>query len=280
MFLHDKEVLETIVIKALSQKPLTGPEVITIARQKRPAVTRQAIYSCLRILLSKEIAYKANSKYSLNRLWLKKLFWFAKKQLTLADTKDETHTLNLSQGDEMVFKFHNPRTLDSFWAHKFDEVLENHNPTTPVIIYHPHEWFWYARKKPETAFLESLHTRGTLGFFAIGGNTNTDKTFKRLWQRDWLQISTGQTFQFKNNYYLNILDDITFEVTLDEDLCSTIDQIYQTETEESKLTPLISDAASKNYKGKIIIRKNKDRAHKLAKKIKKAFFLPKGFSLP
>lgn len=273
MILIDKNDLTDLVIEALADDGLSGPAVVEVVRKQRPTVTRQAVYVVLRKLLQREAVYKVGKIYALNRIWLKKLHAFASERLSPLDKTDVVHTDDLKDGDTITYRFKNPYLMDIYWDHIFDAVMETHDPSVPVILYHPHEWFIHARPETERMFLGGFAKRGETVFFSIGGNTPLDRAFKREWQSDMLQIDCGKTYGFKPGYHLNIMDDLIFEVFVDKGFADDIDEIFRENAPNA--TERLKEVTQKTYRTKLVFSRDKKKADMLRKRLSKEFFMPK-----
>ena len=266
------------ILQSLQEQSLSGPRIVEEVRKFRPHITKQAVYTTLRQLLHKEIVQKVHGVYFINRLWAKQLLTFAQSQLLDQQIPGVVSFENLSDGDKIIYQFKNPHVMDVYWGHIFDSMIEKQNQNIPLIIYHPHEWFIYSRRETEELFLNTLLSHDSLVFFAIGGDTPLDFSFKRTWETEELQISCGEKYDFLDDHYINILGDFIIEVFVDQRFGREIDQIFKTGEKLSFLAD-IEALSQKKYKTKMIISRNKKNAERIRKKIAKDFYLSNGFSL-
>jgi hypothetical protein len=272
MIMIDTEELTDIVVLALGSGAMTGSNVVEVAQKERPGVSRQAVYAALRKLLSKEIVYKVGKKYALNRVWVNELYLFASRQLEDIGKEEAVHITDLKEGDKITYQFKNPYLMDIYWGHIFDAVMETHDSTIPVVVYHPHEWFIHARPDTEQAFLRGFARRGEIVFFSIGGNTPLDKAFKQEWGSDTMQVNCGKTYGFKPGYHLNIMGDLIFEVFIEKGFADDIDDIF---TENAPDAPEhLKEVAQRQYRTKLVFTKNSKKARALTKKVIKDFYVP------
>ncbi|NTV44373.1 MAG: hypothetical protein HGA67_01600 [Candidatus Yonathbacteria bacterium] len=274
MILLDRNDLTDLVVEALSNGGLSGPAVVAAVHKHRPGITRQAVYAVLRKLLAQEAVHKVGKTYALNRMWLKKLHAFASERLSSLDKGDAAHVGDINDGDSITYRFKNPWLMDIYWDHIFDAVMETHDPTIPVVVYHPHEWFIHARPDTEQAFLRGFARRGEVVFFSIGGNTPLDKAFKREWGSDTMQVNCGQTYGFKPGYYLNVMGDLIFEVFIEKGFADDIDDIFMENAPDAP--ECLKEATQRQYRTKLVFSRDKKKADMLRKRLSKEFYMPVG----
>ncbi len=277
MLFLKKDNLETLIIKALKDKGLSGPDIIESVAQKKPGITRQAIYVVLRRFIQEDVLYKTDHVYSLNRLWLKEMYSFAGNQLNELQKADTAHIVDLEDGDRITYQFKNPHLMDIYWEHIFDTLLETHDKKLPIVIYHPHDWLIYARKESEEFFVREFEKKKILGLFAVGGKTTIDLLFKKRWQNDFLQISCGKSYGFEDGYYMNIMGDLIFEIFIEQKFNDDINQVFSLDENDPVFKRRMHELSLRKYKTKLIISKNKKKVHRIFQKITKDFVLPKGF---
>jgi DNA-binding PadR family transcriptional regulator len=279
MIFLKRDSLETLIIKALQNEGSSGPSIISYIKKQKPNITDQAIYVVLRRLIKDDILYKRASVYSLNRLWLKELYSFAGTQLDDMQKKETAAVIDMEDGDKITYQFRNPHLMDIYWEHLFDTLLETHNPKIPAIIYHPHNWFIHSRPESEQFFLKQFKKKQLLALFAVGGKSKLDLSFKETWQNDYLRINCGNDYKFEDGYYLNILDDIILEVFIDHKFNKEIQKMYTLSETDPTFQQFMKSVSLKRYATKLVITKNRKRAHQLSKRVAKDFFLPKDYIL-
>lgn len=271
--------IESLIIKSLKDTGSSGPDIISAVKKHKPTLTDQAIYVVLRRLISDTILYKRDKTYSINRLWLTELYNFASSRLNTLQRAEAREVLDLEDGDKITYQFKNPHLMDIYWEHIFDTLLAVHDKTIPIIVYHPHNWFLYARPESEKFFLQQFTKQKIRALFTTCGKTPLDLKFKNTWRSEYLQINCGNSYGFKNGYYVNILGDIIIEVFTDATFSKEIEKIYTLSDTDESFKQFMKTVSSKRYKTKLVISKDKKKSDLLFKKITKDFFVPQSYSL-
>ncbi|MBP9772989.1 MAG: hypothetical protein KBD26_04190 [Candidatus Pacebacteria bacterium] len=274
IFGKESEKTEERIVYELSSQAMTGPDLIEYFKDVPNPPSKESLYRILRQLQKDEVIYKNKSLYTLNQIWLRRMRLFIDEHL-----KSETMNLfDMQDGDKITYKFKNPNLMGIYWAHSGHVILENHNPKIPVLIYHPHEWLIHARTHSENYFLNGFKKRGQLGLFAIGGDTDLDKTFQKNWNSKYLEIGTKININAGLNTHINVIGDYVFIITTEKSFGEKLDKIFQ---DNKSMTPTalyeLKKLTEQNYKTKLVLMKSKKEAEKWKKRFKKYFVTGKNY---
>jgi hypothetical protein len=161
-----------------------------------------------------------------------------------------------------------------YWAHLYDSVFDLHDPESPILIFHPHEWLIHTRTEPETFFLRRFSEDSKRGLFALGGSTELDKAFKKQWANPYLEVATGASYGLKQTQYLNVLGDYIFKVTVSARFSKEIDAFFKKykKVDEVNHQELI-DLCSRRDTVKMVFTRSRKEAAKWRAKWKKDFLV-------
>lgn len=271
--------IEDLIIKTLKEGPLPSMDLVKKISAQRVRATKQAVYSALRKLKKEEIVVTHGKVASLNSLWINKMSDFfaeARHHYSIANVEAEGF-LALEDGDKITYNFKNPETTDAFWGHAFDILANIMEKDEPVFIYNPHQWFLLARENQETALFKRITTQKRQILITSPGQTALDKFVRKYFDGTYTQyyLSDHELFK-KSNYYVNIFGDYLVEVWIDEKTQEKIDGFYKTNsefTEENKRK--IQNIIATQGKNKLSISRDKDKAEKIKKMLKKDFYIIK-----
>ena len=223
---NTEQKTEEFIVELLHNNESVGPTLFKEIQQKDPTVSKETFYRILRRLTNDEVITKQSRVYQLNRHWLQRIYRFSKKSIETNRGIETGNILSFEEGDKISYKFKNPNLMGIYWAHTYDMVFEKHNPKIPILIYHPHEWLIHSRVDSETFFLNRFPEDKKIVFFAIGGNTNIDKKFKKDWDNTFRQIGTGINLGFKNTEYVNVLGDFIFKISVSKKFSEDLEAFF------------------------------------------------------
>ena len=163
-----------------------------------------------------------------------------------------------------------------YWAHTYDMLFDKHDPKIPILVYHPHEWLIHTRTIAETFFLNRIKDDKKIVFFAVGGNTELDKSFKKEWENKFLQIGIGINYGLKHNEYINVLGDFIFKITMSKKFGDDIGKFFKTHNKiDDRNIIELEKICNKNDPAKMIFTRSHKEAEKWRTKYKKHFYVPK-----
>lgn len=274
-----KDNIKNLVIDLLSGGSKRTTEIISTVQSIRSGATRQAVYLALRNLIKEEIAVKHSKKVMLNQIWIDQLNEFVKKVdknylENYKESKIKNSVSEISEGDKIIYLFKDLNLFDTFWNHTFSIIIKKTNASTPLYLYNPHEWTLLAREKSEKYMYKWLERKKPKTYFAIGGNTDLDKTVRKSYSSNSIEIATGEKMGFENNYCLAIVGNYLIETFLDKKSADKIDTIYNKEENGEEASRKIKEIVNEKSKFKIIVSVNSEKSKKLKKKFEKIFFIP------
>lgn len=268
--------LEESIIEALHNKSATGPILMGILEKENKNITKETFYRILRRLTNEEVINKQNGIYQLNRHWLQRIYRFSKKHIEENQGIDPDNILNFEEGDKIIYKFKNANLMGIYWAHTYDMLFDKHDPKIPILVYHPHEWLIHTRTIAETFFLNRIKDDKKIVFFAVGGNTELDKSFKKEWENKFLQIGIGINYGLKHNEYINVLGDFIFKITMSKKFGDDIGKFFKTHNKiDDRNIIELEKICNKNDPAKMIFTRSHKEAEKWRTKYKKHFYVPK-----
>ena len=273
---NTEQKTEEFIVELLHNNESVGPTLFKEIQQKDPTVSKETFYRILRRLTNDEVVTKQSRVYQLNRHWLQRIYRFSKKSIETNRGIENGNILSFEEGDKISYKFKNPNLMGIYWAHTYDMVFEKHNPKIPILIYHPHEWLIHSRVDSETFFLNRFPEDKKIVFFAIGGNTNIDKKFKKDWDNTFRQIGTGINLGFKNTEYVNVLGDFIFKISVSKKFSEDLEAFFNRNKEitfQNKTE--LEYLCNRKDTTKMTLIRSKSQAEKMRIKFSKSFYLPK-----
>ena len=266
-----KQTIEDIIVETLARNPyITGPDLVSFIKVKRPQTTKQAVYAALSPLLRNEIVHKRKQEYFLTNTWMRYIYELLKPEVT---SNDEIFILE--DGQSISYHFPNLLSCDKYWAHIFSLLIKKAYEPKGVMLWYPHYIFLVGRNKVEQEIIDDHAQYKNTGYYSFGGATPIDQTIKKKYTSDYLRINTGADFGFKNNYFLNVFGDIVVEVFLTMELSEKIENWYQ-----SNPTIVRDNVAEfrkffeEAYPIRMKISRNKKKAQQLRKKLSRDFYIP------
>ena len=273
MLLAQKQSIEDLVAENLAKNPYsTGPQLVAMVNKTRENTTKQAVYTALKALMDSEVVAKVGHTYFLSRVWLskvEKLFQTQKKRETVRDA-----VFDLREGESISYHFPSLLSCDTYWAHVFSILTEWIDPSVPIMIYMPHEWFVIGRTEVEKDIFKGFEDSKKLALFTIGGSSPLDMQFKRDWKSEYVQTHLSDTESFKRNYHAHIFGDFLIEVFIAEELAQEIDVFYathKTATPESIAT--FEKLITKKSPVRMKISRKKKKANRLRRQLSKNFYV-------
>jgi ribosomal protein S1 len=105
-----------------------------------------------------------------------------------------------------------------------------------------------------------------------------DKHAYKDFDKNYVKMTINTDLGYKLNHYINIFGDYIIDAYLDMENAKRIDEFYK---KNKKISPNMIEELRviTNQKGRnrLVISKNKKRAHKLRKKLAKDFHIPEPF---
>lgn len=279
MIFGEKSRIEEYIIEILDLGSLTGPQLLKkISASLAPS--KQALYKSLRKLLKEEVINKTGNYYSLNRIWLQKIYDFGRRHVHEVSHLGHANILDFEDGDSVVYRFKNPFTLDITWGHLYDIVFEDSNPLHVRLNHHPHEWLMLSRPETEKYFLDRFSQDKKMVLFSFSGKTLLDKKIAKEIRGDFVKVNTGRSYGLKQNQYLSVVGDYVFEVTTDPHFEKEVNEFFNKNDLVDELAQKqIAAISRKKYSSKLKLSKNKKKADAWRKKYKQDFYVPDPYFL-
>jgi DNA-binding PadR family transcriptional regulator len=271
-----ERTLEDRIISLLHDKDAPGPSLLAKVREEEAPVSKETFYRALRRLLEQEVVSKQNEQYQLNHRWLLRIYRFSKNHIEASRGIDKNEVLSFQEGDKVSYKFRTPNLMGMYWGHLYDMVFDLHDPTIPILSFHPHNWFIHTRTRSETFFLNRFEEDKKLAFLAIGGKTPVDKAFKKDWESRYRQIGLGIDMGLKKTEYINVLGDFIFKVSVSKKCSDDIESFFKKNPEiTAENRAELAKIANRNDPARVVFMRSKKEAQKWRAKFKKHFFVPK-----
>ena len=270
---------EEYIVETLHKGGQSGPALLVVVLKNDHSISKETFYRILRKLLNEEVLNKNKSVYQLNRHWLQRVYRFSKKHIETNQGTDADNILSFEEGDKISYKFKNPNLMGIYWAHTYDMIFEMHDSHIPILIFHPHEWLIHTRVESESFFLSRIAEDKKMVLFAIGGNTQLDKTFKKGWENKFLQIATGIDYGLKRTEYVNVLGDFIFKVSTSKKFGDDLETFFKTHTEmDDKNRAELEKLCNRKDATRMVFTRSKKEAEKWRAKFKKHYYMPKNIT--
>jgi len=262
------------IINHLKNGPLLTLDLVKAIQQDRPNTTKQAVYAALRSLKAQEIVLTNKGTSSLNITWVNQMvdyLNFTKNKYVANDNQGSF--LDLEDKEKIKYYFNTAHKGDVFWTHAYYLLLEGLAENEPVFLYNPHEWFLLARTENEKSIIKSTTDKNHAFLLTAGNDTFLDKQVQKYFDGDKSQYNILHVPLFKeNNYYLNIFGDFLIEVWLDQKIADKIEEFYQTTNQWDENAEIkIKDIINSSGRMKMVISRNRTKAEKLKKTLRKDF---------
>ncbi len=271
-----KESLEDIVVDILQRGPVSTAHLIELVSKKRK-ITKQGVYFCLRGLAQQEVIVVHNKQVSLNVRFIKKMktFFETASHHYLDSSIGTFNVMGLQEGEQITYSFRNPITTDVFWWDALYALSLLSPNTEPVYLYNPHEWFLLARRESELEAIAEI-TKKRRFLLTVPGTTVLDKYVSRDFDGNKSQYHmVGEPLFSQKNYYFNVLGDFIIEVWIDKKIAEAVEHFYANIQEVTKNTiPDLISILEKRGRSKLCISRNKKKAEKLRRLVKKYFYIP------
>lgn len=277
MSLIKPKLVKESILNHLKNGPVLILSLIEKIQEDRPKTTKQAVYAALRSLKDEELVLTLKGTASLNVTWINQMtsyFDQAKKNYTQKSSPG--YFLELEDTERIKYYFNDVHKADVFWTHAYHLLLETLRPNEPVFLYNPHEWFLLARTENEESVIENTTQRGHPFLVTAGGATFLDKSVRKYFDGTMSQYHALKVPLFpENNYYINIFGDFLIEAWLDKGIAQRVEILYQTaDSWDESIAEKFSDVLDANGRMRIVISRNRKKAERLKKSLRKSFALP------
>ncbi len=280
MFFIHKKIIQDNIFEVLQKGPISTLDLIKEIKKARPGTSKQGVYDALKLLNKEEAIAISKSIVSLNLNWLRKLSRFsdiAQKVYCQDNSPFDNYFVNLREKEKIKYQFTNIALLASYWTHIVTILMQTLPQGENLYCYNPHLWFAYRDIEDGLSSLDNYYETDRHLFLVVGSNTKLNKQARERIKtlNSQCHLLDKPLFE-KSNYHINIFGDFIFEVWIDESSMKKIANLYKKEERLSiKTLKKIQTIANLEGKSRLALSRNKKRANKLRKKIKKYFYIPK-----
>lgn len=277
MSIEKPKKIEEYIINELKNGPLIILDLVELIRGKRSMVTKQAVYSAIRILKNNEqiVVYKGVA--SLNMVWINSMlsYFSIVKHNYVKSSSTDNNFIDLDDKDKIKYYFQNPLKADIFWTHALYLLLENNKDNSPIFLYNPHEWFLLARYDNEVEIFNTMARKEHKLFLTVSADNFLDRYVAKYFDNTLRQYNILNKPLFKdNNYYLNIIGDFIIEVWFEKSFSNKLDKFYKKTLKwDDAARDELNKIVSKDSRLRIVISRNKKKAEKIKKSLNKYFFV-------
>ncbi len=279
MFFIHKKTIQDYILEVLKKGPIETLDLIEEIKDLRPGTSKQGVYDVLKLLDKEEVITVNKSIVSFNVNWLRKLIRFSldAQGAYCQNTSFNDYFINLEEGAKIKYQFSNIASLCNYWTHAVATLMQTLPKGEYLYSYNPHIWFVYKNIEDDLSFLDNYYETDRLLLSLIGSNSKLNEVSKKIIQSNNTQcyLLDKPIFE-KSNYHVNIFGDFVFEVWIDEKAMAKINALYKKERKlDLKMLKKIQAIANLKGKNKLVLSRNKKKADRLRKKIKKYFYIPK-----
>jgi hypothetical protein len=230
--------------------------------------------------VQEEVINKQGAHYSLNRVWLQKVFQFTKRHTQGSESIDVQNILGFEEGDSVTYTFKSPFLMDLTWGHLYDILYEATPKEQVMLNYHPHEWLILSRPESEKFWLSRFAQDKKMMLFAIGNNSFLDKKFQKEYGSEYVPVNLGNTYGLKPNQYLAVLGDYVFEITTDIAFENRVNEFFASVNSEEEINQKQITAISKfKYRSRLKVSRNAKKARQWYARFKQDFYVPAPYYL-
>jgi hypothetical protein len=231
--------------------------------------TYQAFYKAFRKLKQQEVVAVHKNAVSLSIVWIQNEAKRIEQILTAYQLPAyRSYFGSLKDGQRLTFKFKTLAELELFWTHAILVAVEAAHENAVIISVLPHDWF--AQLRPENTELwyrllgkRNKHCAVITHADADEKRRNPDHEAKTIEN----MFGVNPLHQ-KESQYINIVDDLLFEATLDDTVLPGIRKAVRGEVVD------VQKLVNQRGTFKLSIRRDENRSTHIRKKIQKYFSIP------
>jgi hypothetical protein len=276
MNITEPQSIRDYIVAVLVSGPQTTALVLSKI-QKNQKITKQAFYTALRQLQQEEVVIKYKETISLDTTWILKLQEniFAMERSYIAGNQSGLlHFLALNDGESATYQFQSIAQLDQFWGNIQNLALMHTVESEALFVYDPHYWFFLARNNTETELLKNLTKNKRPFLMSVAGATSLDVYIKKNAQNDFIRINNGEQIFNKDNYYVTVIGDYIWEITIDMKIAHEVAALFQEYAKPSDtLATRLEELIQQKSKNKFKISRSVKKAQSLRKKLGKNFHI-------
>lgn len=265
LFTH-KESLEDMVIRLLSQGSFEAGELYEQVLVEGKKVTIQALYKALRYLISASVVVKSGKKLSVSQEWAN----------NLASLSNSGNAIpKLVEGESAHYYYKSLLHLDAYWKHLMESFKSTY-PGYPTYLYSPYGiWFHIEqRQESQVSFIREFEKEQHYGFMIIGNDSQFDRSLKRTFQSDFLQVDTWHNNPFRPTDGYTIINDYVITTRLSKKMTKLIADVYNSFSDEDSIEAGLNKILQIKDSAQIIMERNSKKAKALRKKLSKNLYIP------
>ncbi|HEX7651558.1 MAG TPA: hypothetical protein VF439_02465 [Candidatus Paceibacterota bacterium] len=261
---------EEMIISLLQHGSLPNHELFERVRTGRGGLTKQGFYAALRKLKKAEIVIVYKKTAALNTTWIERMQEFIGVMRHAYIGSDQAQIADLADRESVSYVFLNTRHLDVFWGHAQNMIIHAAPAGAAVFAYDPHYWFYIARKETEQQLVRQIEAAGRQFLMTVGGHSLLDRSIRGDFKTDSRQYHIAAAFS-SNTYYVTVIGDYLIEVYLDKAIAQSIDEIYETNPEDTQIQ--LEALLSERSRSRLRISRNHARAEQIRTRLSKPFYI-------
>mgnify|MGYP001571696364 CR=1 FL=1 len=270
------QILSDRIVSELKNGSQRGPALMEILDRSSQKYTKQALYAALRQLIKDDVVVKHRGRYSLNTTWILQLQSFVHDAARQYDVvQGGSEILSLTDGESVSYVFTNSHTLDTFWGHAQNVLLEHTAPSEAVYAYDPHYWFVIAHQDTERTLLKHIVESKRQFLMAVGGTNALDKLIAKEFDGTYSQYAYVPQ-NSDNTQYVSTIGPYIISVELDQKIADRVENLFKTATAStSTVVSELRSLLSVRSKNKIKITLSTRKAARIRASLKKYFYIKK-----
>lgn len=259
-----EEILE-VLLKGPASSKMIRKKLLEIGI----GVSIQGVYKKLNTLLESRVILKNKQTYEVSNEWIKEV----SKMIHVQEIELP------EDGEKFSYKFNSLQKLDEHWKHIMSSFRRNFKHEA-FFSYCPHQIWIYVPERivSELSYKNEHENEKYYNFYAIGGNTDLDKKFKKIFQGDYYRIENLEISGVKRDSFLSIFGDNIIKTTINRKLSEEIDAIYKEDSPITRKESKLRELFFKANKCTISIENNRKKSLIMKKQISKPFYLPESIS--
>lgn len=262
---HIKTLKENI-LEWLLKENMNSKELLAQAQRNGHSVTLQAIYKQIKALMEEEVVIKNKQHYIVSNEWRQSMVRLLDVQSVPLPNTDEKFT----------YKFTSLTHLDSYWKHLVQAIMYM-SPEMAIFSYCPHQIWPYVPKRMESEknIVRSHQESNTYNYFILGGNTELDKKYRRIFSKDFFKVELLPNTETKRHIHLTIIGNIIVSSYIHKNRAQSIDKVYASDVDTKEQVKQLIAILEQDQLCKIIIENNPKKAEIYRKRYSQAFAILK-----
>lgn len=272
---------ESYVLDILSTRPrLSVKDLYALFLQKDTRkITIQAFYALIRKMIDQRILVKEGQALLIDASWAAALLAFADKVKGVYLTNESAASnIVLQPGERREIVFETVMAMDNFWTNALIVALyrlqqDDSSENRDVCAYNYHSWFQIARTAQEQSLADAYEQTGLHYYVASGTHSFLDQAVaETIGTKHFRYTMIEPTEFFRPNYYVTVVGDVIFEMSLPLYIDQLMEKIYAgvnnvAEFDRQEVLRIIQLPARTT----LVITNDKKRANDICQKLKAYF---------